>query len=380
MEVSMLVVSISPQSRASFATKYNLTLLECAQKLTWYFKYLCRTRGGTMDNLDPLLVSVSDAQMTVDFDESTTPCFVFDSSFARDISLLEVAREFVATFKRHERETISRDGASASLRDDATFATSDASSSTPHDPLPLLPVLCSYCPGWICYAEKTLGSSVISHLSSVKSPQQIMGTLVKHHLTPTLPESLRSHPIFHLSIMPCFDKKLEASRADFRNDAGLRDVDCVLSTVELEAMILEDENLKLQLGAQNPLELFQVAISHPPPPQLFILICSFASCARICSNGHLLPPNCLLNFLFNFIIENAFGSLGLFVFQCAYDARNDGTPWNAWIHLWGCFGIHFGVRSTRSVSATTSSHRDHRSTQASIPAQLSRLSRVVHFG
>ncbi len=38
--------------------------------------------------------------------------------------------------------------------------------------------------------------------------------------------------------MPCFDKKLESSRKDFINkDTGVKDVDCVLSTLELEELI-----------------------------------------------------------------------------------------------------------------------------------------------
>jgi hypothetical protein len=32
---------------------------------------------------------------------------------------------------------------------------------------------------WVCYAEKTHGDFVLPHISTVKSPQQVMGTLVK---------------------------------------------------------------------------------------------------------------------------------------------------------------------------------------------------------
>ena len=41
-------------------------------------------------------------------------------------------------------------------------------------------------PGWVCYAEKTHGSFILPHISSTKSPQQIMGSLVKDHLANTL--------------------------------------------------------------------------------------------------------------------------------------------------------------------------------------------------
>lgn len=41
----------------------------------------------------------------------------------------------------------------------------------------------------------------------------------------------RPDDIYHVTIMPCYDKKLEASREDFYNDMyRTRDVDCVIST------------------------------------------------------------------------------------------------------------------------------------------------------
>jgi hypothetical protein len=104
-----------------------------------------------------------------------------------------------------------------------------------------LPMFCSHCPGWICYAEKTHPQS-LPYISRAKSAQQILGSIFKHILTQ--PSSLIEHAgdvhslshlisfcvlisdsvqhenasswapqdIFHVSIQPCFDKKLEASR------------------------------------------------------------------------------------------------------------------------------------------------------------------------
>lgn len=44
--------------------------------------------------------------------------------------------------------------------------------------------------------------------------------------------------IFHVCIMPCFDKKLEASRRDFEDDeTHVRDVDCVLTTGEIVELL-----------------------------------------------------------------------------------------------------------------------------------------------
>lgn len=36
--------------------------------------------------------------------------------------------------------------------------------------------------GWICYAEKQLGSYVLPYISSVKSPQQTIGVIVKNNI------------------------------------------------------------------------------------------------------------------------------------------------------------------------------------------------------
>ena len=69
----MIVVSVSPQSRASIAAKYRLSAQECAAKLTSYLK-----RRG------------------VDF--------VFDTTFAREFSLVESSREFVRRYRRRESD------------------------------------------------------------------------------------------------------------------------------------------------------------------------------------------------------------------------------------------------------------------------------------
>lgn len=44
-----------------------------------------------------------------------------------------------------------------------------------------LPMLSSACPGWICYAEKA-HSEMLPFISRTKSPQQVMGTVVKEWL------------------------------------------------------------------------------------------------------------------------------------------------------------------------------------------------------
>ncbi|KAG9460752.1 hypothetical protein GDO78_019759, partial [Eleutherodactylus coqui] len=85
--------------------------------------------------------------------------------------------------------------------------------------------------GWICYAEKTHGSFIIPYISVVKSPQQVMGSLVKDYFAKE--KKVKPHEIYHVTVMPCYDKKLEASRPDFFNEEyETRDVDCVITTGE----------------------------------------------------------------------------------------------------------------------------------------------------
>lgn len=81
-----------------------------------------------------------------------------------------------------------------------------------------LPVLCSHCPGWVCYAEKSQPQS-IPYISTVKSAQQILGTVMKHMLLrpgtdagTAAGEGSEGKQVYFVSIQPCFDKKLEASR------------------------------------------------------------------------------------------------------------------------------------------------------------------------
>lgn len=94
--------------------------------------------------------------------------------------------------------------------------------------------------GWVCYAEKTHGDFVLPYISTTKSPQQIMGSIVKQYFAKELKTTLvysflllihSPDKIYHVAIMPCYDKKLEASRDDFFNDIyKTRDVDLVLAS------------------------------------------------------------------------------------------------------------------------------------------------------
>ena len=53
--------------------------------------------------------------------------------------------------------------------------------------------------------------------------------------------------IYHVTVMPCYDKKLEASRSDFYNEQyATRDVDCVITTGEL-LLLAQEHGVDLSL-------------------------------------------------------------------------------------------------------------------------------------
>ncbi|RYP87406.1 hypothetical protein DL769_000502 [Monosporascus sp. CRB-8-3] len=131
------------------------------------------------------------------------------------------------------------------------------------------PILTSSCPGWVCYAEKT-HPHVLPHMSSVKSPQALMGTLLKTTLSRKL--GIPPDRIWHLAVMPCFDKKLEASReeltdavwgGDGKPGRGVRDVDCVITSKEV-LMLAESRGLDFFGLSKAPIPTF-LQIPFPDP-------------------------------------------------------------------------------------------------------------------
>lgn len=182
---------------------------------------------------------------------------VIDVTIGRDLSLVYSAQEFVQNYRHRQNPT-------------------NAVNNTPLN----TPILSSLCPGWICYAEKTHGF-ILPHISKVKSPQQIVGSLVKYWYGPKV--NLRPDQVYHVSVMPCYDKKLEASRQDFYNDIfSTRDVDCVLTTTEMEKLMEEkgynwDESVEdvmdspLHKLSNIPSNIAQEWQYYPSSPHLYSL-------------------------------------------------------------------------------------------------------------
>lgn len=206
-ERKLLVASISPQSLASLSARYSLQDPSLP------------SGSNTPSTYIPLPTVLS--RITHFLQSHFAFDVVLDTTFPRHLALQEHAQEF---FQRRQH-----------------------TKSHPEE-LAQLPMLASACPGWVCYAEKTHGE-LLPLVGRTKSPQQVAGSLVKKWLSSRLPasgegdgqESSGQRGIYHVTIMPCYDKKLEASRPDFYDELlGTKDVDCVITTGELDRLMLEE--------------------------------------------------------------------------------------------------------------------------------------------
>jgi len=96
-----------------------------------------------------------------------------------------------------------------------------------------LPLITSCSPGWIKYCEMYY-PDLLDHLSSCKSPQGMMGSILKYHYAKQAGIDVKD--IFVVSIMPCTAKKYEVQRPELGKD-GIPDNDVSLTTRELARMI-----------------------------------------------------------------------------------------------------------------------------------------------
>lgn len=116
-----------------------------------------------------------------------------------------------------------------------------------------LPMTTSCCPAWVKYTEMFYPEN-IPHLSSCKSPHQMLGAVIKSYFTDK--NHIDPSKIYVVSVMPCIAKKYERQREELKVD-GISDVDAVITTRELARMIkqanidfpkLEDEEFDNPMG------------------------------------------------------------------------------------------------------------------------------------
>jgi iron-only hydrogenase group A len=124
---------------------------------------------------------------------------VYDSSFGNDVQVVEMANELIHRVEADK----------------------------------LLPLISSCCPSWVKYAEQ-FRPEILPNLSTCKSAQQIMGSLMKTFLSACDGDDARQP--YSVSVMPCLSKKYESQRAEMTN-MGLSDIDTVITTRELIRLI-----------------------------------------------------------------------------------------------------------------------------------------------
>lgn len=140
---------------------------------------------------------------------------VFDTDLGADITIIEEATEFVKRLKSNKG----------------------------------LPMITTCCPAWIKFGEQFFYDQ-LDHMSSCRSPQAIMASLVKTYYAKKV--GIDPKDIILVDIMPCTAKKFEIVRPEFSGEA-----DYVLTTVELGKLIkqmgidfesLENEEFDNPLG------------------------------------------------------------------------------------------------------------------------------------
>ncbi|MCL2320125.1 MAG: NADH-dependent [FeFe] hydrogenase, group A6 [Treponema sp.] len=112
-----------------------------------------------------------------------------------------------------------------------------------------LPLITSCCPAWVDYMEKYY-PDMISNFSTAKSPQQMMGAMIKAYWSGKA--GVDPDKIFSVSVMPCTAKKWESHRNDDMKSAGHGwDVDISITTRELARMIKQSGVQILKLEGED---------------------------------------------------------------------------------------------------------------------------------
>ena len=181
----VVVVTVAPQVRASFAMHFSVSFLSNITYISYHFCSWEEIMQNILFHF-PLFLSLSfpaSFQTTIATAMKKIVFFlkkhcgvdyVFDSSFGREITLLEKKKEFLDKYdqlgggKGGEKGLGGGKGAEG------------------------FPVLCSACPGWVCYAEKRHGDYILPHISKVN----IIAMLFLRPSLPSLPSPRSATPLF----------------------------------------------------------------------------------------------------------------------------------------------------------------------------------------
>ena len=135
--------------------------------------------------------------------------YVFDTDFAADLTIMEEGSEFLERFT-HKKDY-------------------------------RWPMFTSCCPAWVEYLENE-NPKYLKNISTCKSPMEMVGAIFRDKYAAK--DAADGRTTYHIAIMPCTAKKMEAARPEFIHD-GRPDVDLVLTTREVIDMMQETG---IQLG------------------------------------------------------------------------------------------------------------------------------------
>jgi iron-only hydrogenase group A len=139
---------------------------------------------------------------------------IFDTSFGADLAVMEMAEEFISKKKENP--------------DSVIFP--------------------GFCPGWVKFAEQ-FRPDLLASLSAIKSPQQILGSVIKNYYSEK--SGIPAEKIYSVSVSSCTARKFESQREEMTSK-GISDIDVVITTRELAKLVklygIDLENLEVELG------------------------------------------------------------------------------------------------------------------------------------
>jgi len=199
-------------------------------------------------------------RITTALQQACRASIVLDGSIPLQWSLVEAAHEFCDAFleknstpnKENVPLPLPLPSMALSSTESQIYGKSTVTTHTTRS-RSLLPLVSSSCPALVCWIEKSQ-AALVPHLSTAKSPMAMAGTFFS---------SIQQQNFLHVAIMPCHDKKLEASRKDFSTN-NKQEVDLVLTTKEWFQLLqknAEGEDVKAYIQSLEPAK--SVSSLHP---------------------------------------------------------------------------------------------------------------------
>jgi iron-only hydrogenase group A len=125
--------------------------------------------------------------------------YVFDTSFAADLLVTEMVHEIRTRIETNRQ----------------------------------LPLISSNCPAWVKYVEQFY-PGILPHLSTLKVPQQAMGSIIKEYFASVA--NIAASSMFVASVTPCIAAKYQIHRVN-TTTKGISEVDVAITTRELVKLI-----------------------------------------------------------------------------------------------------------------------------------------------